>query len=57
MKDGSLILIIIVGILAFCLFIWGMYWITKTFSYWFFYEDMVRETVREMIDKRYLIGV
>jgi len=57
MKDWNYILMIIGGILALCLFVWGSYWVAKNVSYWLFYEDMVKETIREMIDKRYLIGV
>ena len=45
----------IAGILAFCLFTYGMYWITKNGSYWFFYEDMVKETIREMVPAKYLL--
>ena len=27
----------------------GSYWLAKHGSYWLWYEDMVRETVREMV--------
>lgn len=29
--------------------IYGVYWIGKTFSYSFFYEDMVQKTVTQMV--------
>ena len=31
------------------LFIWLMFWSTKILSYKFMYEDMVKETVHEMV--------
>jgi len=39
---------------AICGFIYGMYWFYKTGSYFFFYEDMVQETIREMVKPEYL---
>ena len=45
----------IAGILAFCLVGWGIYWVTKTFSYWLFYEDMVKATIRELVNAKYLL--
>ena len=45
----------IAGILAFCLVCWGMFWIIKTFSYWLFYEDMVIETIKQMVKPEYLL--
>jgi len=46
----ALLAIIVISILA----IYGFYWIAKTLSYTIFYEDMVRETVREMVKPEYL---
>ncbi len=37
-----------------CGIIYGCYWITKTVSYSFFYEDMVQRTVVEMVKPEYL---
>ena len=34
--------------------LWGSYWITKKLSYEWWYEDMVQETVREMVKPEYL---
>lgn len=48
------ILLIIAGVVAFCALMWGMYWVVKTGSYFFFYESMVHETVREMVKPEYL---
>lgn len=31
-------------------FFYGIYWMAKTFSYWLFYEDMVRETIKQMVE-------
>ena len=38
-----------VVVIAICSFIYFMYWITKAGSYTFFYEDMVQDTIREMV--------
>jgi len=57
MKNVPQILWVLIGILEFCAFVYGSYWLVKNVSYWFFYEDLVKETIREMIDKKYLIGV
>jgi len=43
---------LLVGIVAVSLavgLVYGGYWLTKTLSYSFFYEDMVQETVRELV--------
>ncbi len=47
----SIIIIIVLSAIA----LYGLYWIFKTFSYWLFYEDMVQQTIREMIKPEYLI--
>lgn len=31
--------------------LYGSYWVAKTVSYKLFYEDMVRETVTEMLEE------
>ena len=42
--------LVVMGILvAWALFIYVMYWVFKNVSYWVFYEDMVIETVKEMV--------
>ena len=33
---------------------YGIYWIAKHGSYFFFYEEMVKTTIREMIKPEYL---
>ena len=43
------VLLGIVGVLLFCGFIYGGYWIAKTVSYSIFYEDMVKETDIELV--------
>ena len=40
--------------LLICAMIYGLYWVTKTVSYEVFYEDMVQETVREMVKPEHL---
>ncbi len=42
-------------IAAMCAFTYGAYWITKTGSYKFFYEDMVIRTIHEQVPPKYLI--
>lgn len=37
-----------------CFFIYCMYWLAKNGSYFFFYEDMVKETIKEMVKPEYL---
>jgi uncharacterized membrane protein YccF (DUF307 family) len=34
--------------------IYGSYWVVKNLSYLFFYEDMVQETIKEMVKPEYL---
>ena len=29
--------------------VYGGYWVTKHFSYWWWYEDLVRATIQEMV--------
>lgn len=42
-------LTVIAGIIFTCFFIYATYWIAKNVSYWLFYEDMVVETIKEMV--------
>ena len=36
-------------------FIYGGYWIIKSFSYWFFYESMVQGTIMEVLKTQGLL--
>ena len=47
---------IVGGLILFCGILYGTYWIAKTVSYEIFYEDMVEDTVREMVKPEYLKG-
>ena len=49
------VLTIILGLALTCGVIYGMYWVAKTLSYTIFYEDMVGDTVREMVKPEHLI--
>jgi hypothetical protein len=44
----------VAGLCASAVIIYGSYWIAKHGSYFFFYEDMVKETITEMVDPKYL---
>jgi FtsZ-interacting cell division protein ZipA len=44
----------IAGIVCIIAIIYGAYWIAKTVSYQVFYEDMVKQTVRDMVKPEYL---
>ena len=56
MKDtltiAGIIILTIVAIAPFC---YGAFWLKKTPSYSWAYEDMVEQTVREMVKPEYLI--
>lgn len=41
----------IIGFILGCCLIYGIYWLAKTVSYNLFYEDMVRQTITEMVKK------
>jgi len=41
-------------VILWILVIYLMYWFFKTGSYWFFYEDMVMDTIREMVKPEHL---
>ena len=40
---------IVCGIIIFSIFIYGSYWVAKTISYKIFYEDMVKQTILELV--------
>jgi len=42
-------------ILLFCVISFGMFWLAKNISYWLFYEDMVKETIKELVKSNCLI--
>ena len=44
----------VLGMVIVLTVIYGMYWVTKTVSYKFFYEDMVERTVTQMVKPEYL---
>jgi hypothetical protein len=52
MKNILIYTFIIIGT---CLLLYGTYWVVKHVSYFFFYEDMVKETIRELVKPEYLI--
>ena len=39
----------IVGLILTCSLIYAMYWVTKNVSYWIFYEDLVTNTIQQMV--------
>jgi len=39
------------GVLLSFAAIYAFYWVFKSFSYWLFYEDMVQDTVKEMLGR------
>jgi hypothetical protein len=46
----------VIGVLLVCLFTYGMYYIFKSVSYNLFYEDMVKDTVLEVLKSKQLIN-
>lgn len=47
----------LMGVLMFvliCSFIYGCWWVVKTCSYTIFYENMVEDTIRDMVEPEYL---
>ena len=44
----------IAGVLTFFFIVYGCYWIVKNLSYTIFYEDMVKNTIVEMVKKESL---
>jgi len=51
MKNAQIVLFIVTGIVVSCIALYGMYWVFKTISYSIFYEDMVKNTIVEMVKK------
>lgn len=45
----------LVGLVLSILVIYCVYWVTKHGSYFFFYESMVIETIKETVKPEYLI--
>jgi len=45
---------VLASIAAFCALTYGMYWVFKSFSYWLFYEDMVQESIKQMVKPEFL---
>jgi len=43
------LLIFILGFVIGCVVIYSCYWFFKVFSYWLFYEDMVKQTINEVV--------
>lgn len=43
------VILVVLAVAAICAFIYLMYWLGKSGSYFLFYEDMVQETIREMV--------
>lgn len=48
------VLLVIAMIAVICVVIYGGYYLAKNASYWLFYEDMVKETVQEMVKQEAL---
>ena len=40
-----------IGVILFFIVLYGMYWVTKNVSYSIFYEDMVKNTIVEMVKR------
>mgnify|MGYP000231292637 CR=1 FL=1 len=49
MQIIKLIIMLFVGIVVAASIIYGSYWAAKTFSYSFFYEDMVVRTITKTV--------
>jgi hypothetical protein len=56
MRAIKSILITGLGLVLLGMFIYGTYWVTKTVSYSFFYEDMVKRTIVHMVKPESLKG-
>ena len=54
MKTVKIVVLGILGLALALSIVYGCYWLTKTVSYSFFYEDMVQRTVVEMVKPEYL---
>lgn len=53
-SDKYKIISYVVGAIVLVVFIYVMYLVTKTGSYWLFYEDMVKETITELVKQESL---
>lgn len=54
-SSGQSIVLGIFALIALCIVVYGCYWVIKHISYNLMYEDMVRETIIEMVKQRSLI--
>jgi hypothetical protein len=43
------LMVYFVAAIAICALLYGAFWLAKNGSYWLWYEDMVKETIREMV--------
>ena len=46
----------IIGVIIFCLVIYGAYWVVKNICYAIFYEDLVEQTICVEVKKEFLIN-
>ena len=44
----------LLGAVLICAFFCGAFWVAKNGSYWLWYENMVKDTVREMVKQEAL---
>jgi len=54
LKTWQMVVAVIVGLFLFGGFIYGSYWLAKRGSYFLFYEDMVKQTISEMVKSEFL---
>lgn len=47
--DVNKLLYALLWLVIFCALMYGMYWLVKSMSYWLFYEEMVKETIIELV--------
>jgi len=50
----SRFLVLFLAVIGIACFIVGAFWLAKNGSYFFFYEDMVKETIQELVKPEYL---
>ncbi len=50
------VMLYLLGAVAICAFLYGAYWLAKNGSYWLWYEDMVKDTIREMVKQEAMKG-
>lgn len=46
----------LIPVVVSCMVIYLVFWVFKSGSYFFFYEDMVQDTIREMVKPQYLMA-